>query len=164
MEKKWAPTNTAVGAYFWTIAQPFSIFRKLLAIIPSIQNHPHLRILNLKISTNTKSPMLLTFLSFFLRISTYLKSTVILPPISNVQLFHFKTNPSIKWAVSVFSSIVDRINRIKNKARFFKKGYNDMKVILKHYWKLIMTFVTTIETFTHYISKSSKLKKVLLLR
>ena len=66
--------------------------------------------------------------------------------------------------MSVFSSIVDRINRIKNKARFFKKGYNDMKVILKHYWKLIMTFVTTIETFTHYISKSSKLKKVLLLR
>ena len=58
--KTWAPTNTTVGAYFSTVAQPFPIFRKLLAIIPSIQNHPHSRILNLKINTNTKSPMLLT--------------------------------------------------------------------------------------------------------
>ena len=47
-------------AYFSTIAQPFPIFRKLLAIIPSIQNDPHLRILNLKINTNTKLPILLT--------------------------------------------------------------------------------------------------------
>ena len=46
--KKWALTNTTVGAYFSTIAQPFSFFRKLLAIIPRIQNHPHLRILKLK--------------------------------------------------------------------------------------------------------------------
>ena len=58
--KKWAPTNTTAGASFSTTTQPFPVFRKLLAIIPSIQNHPHLRILNLKISTNTKSPMLLT--------------------------------------------------------------------------------------------------------
>ena len=58
--KKWAPTNTTAGASFWTIAQSFPVFRKLLAIISSIQNHPDLRILNLKISTNTKSPILLT--------------------------------------------------------------------------------------------------------
>ena len=33
-----------------------------------------------------------------------------------------------------------------------------MKVILKNYCTLIMTFVTTIETFKHFWSKSSKLK------
>ena len=58
--EKRAPTDTTVGAYFSTIVQPFPIFRKLLAIIPSMQNHPHLRILNQKINTNNKSPMLLT--------------------------------------------------------------------------------------------------------
>ena len=57
--KKWAPTNTTVGAYFWTLAQPFPIFMKLLAIICSIQNLSHLRNLNLKINTNTKSLMLI---------------------------------------------------------------------------------------------------------
>ena len=54
------PKYTTVVAYFLTIAQPFPIFRMLLAIIPSIQNHPPLIILNRKINTNAKSPMLLT--------------------------------------------------------------------------------------------------------
>ena len=58
--KKWAPTNITNGLHFSTIAQPFPIFKKLLAIIPNIQNHPHVRILDLKINTNTKSPVLLT--------------------------------------------------------------------------------------------------------
>ena len=39
-----------------------------------------------------------------------------------------------------------------------------IKAILKHYYKIIMTFVTTIETFKHDWLKSSKLKKVLLLK
>ena len=52
--------NAIAGGYFSTLAQPFLIFRKLLAIIPIIQNQPHLRTLNLNINTNTKSPMLLT--------------------------------------------------------------------------------------------------------
>ena len=43
-----------------TTAQPFPIFRKLLAIIPSMKNHPQLIILNQKMNANTKSPMLLT--------------------------------------------------------------------------------------------------------
>ena len=60
LRKKWVPTYTTVVAYLTTIAQPFPIFRKLLAIIPSMKNHPHLIILNQKINTNTKSPMLLT--------------------------------------------------------------------------------------------------------
>ena len=34
-----------------------------------------------------------------------------------------------------------------------------MNVILKHYCKIMMTFVTTIETSRHSRSKSSKLKK-----
>ena len=50
--------DTTVGAYFSTIVQP--IFSKLLATIPSMQNHPHLRILNQNINTNNKSLMLLT--------------------------------------------------------------------------------------------------------
>ena len=70
--KKWAPTNTTVEAYFSTIAQPFPIFSKLLGIIPSIQNHPHLRILNLKANANTRSHMLLT------QIDCNIKSTVTL--------------------------------------------------------------------------------------
>ena len=48
-----------VVAYLTTITQPFSIFRKLLAIIPSMKNLPHLIIPNQKINTNAKSPMLL---------------------------------------------------------------------------------------------------------
>ena len=48
------------AAYFTTTAQPFPIFRKLLVIIPSMKNHPQLIILNQKINSNTKSPMLLT--------------------------------------------------------------------------------------------------------
>ena len=51
---------TTVAAYFTAIAQPFPIFGKLLTIIPGMKNHPHLIILNQKINTNTKSPMLLT--------------------------------------------------------------------------------------------------------
>ena len=58
--KKWVPMYTRVVAYWTAIAQPFPIFRKLLAIIPSILNHPHFKILHLKINTNTKSPVLLT--------------------------------------------------------------------------------------------------------
>ena len=68
-------------------------------------------------------PVPLISLAFFLKISTYLKSTVILPPLPNVWLLHYKTNPSIKWTVSVFSSIVE-INRIKH--RCSKKGYNNI--------------------------------------
>ena len=47
-------------AYLTTIAQPFPIFSKLLAMIPSLKNHPHLIILNQETNTNTKPPMLLT--------------------------------------------------------------------------------------------------------
>ena len=50
---------TVVG-YLTTIAQPFPIFRKLLAIILSMKNHSHLTILNQKVNANTKSPMLPT--------------------------------------------------------------------------------------------------------
>ena len=59
-QKNWFPTYTAVVAHLTTIAQPFPIFRKLLATIPSMNNHPRLIILNQKINTDTKSPMLLT--------------------------------------------------------------------------------------------------------
>ena len=51
---------TAVVAYFTTTAQPFPIFRKLLAIITNMKNPPQLIILNQKINSNTKSLMLLT--------------------------------------------------------------------------------------------------------
>ena len=61
--KKWVPTYATVAAHFTTIAQPFPIFRKLLAIISSMKNHPHLTILNQNINTNTKSLMLLTQLA-----------------------------------------------------------------------------------------------------
>ena len=61
--EKRVPTYTTVAAYFMTTAQPFPIFRKLLAIIPSMKNHPHVIILNRKINSNTKSPMLLTQLA-----------------------------------------------------------------------------------------------------
>ena len=40
----------------------------------------------------------------------------------------------------------------------------NMKVILKHYFKIIMKFVTTIETSRHSWSKSLRLKYFLLLR
>ena len=59
-EKKWVPMYTAVVAYFTTTAQPFPIFRKLLPIIPSMKNHLQLIILNPKINSNIRSPMLLT--------------------------------------------------------------------------------------------------------
>ena len=55
--KKWVPTYTIVVAYFTTTTQPFLISRKLLAIT---HNHPHVIILNQKVNTNAKSPMLLT--------------------------------------------------------------------------------------------------------
>ena len=51
---------TTVVAYFSTTFQPFFIFRALLAKIPSMQNHPHLTIMNQKINSNTKSTILLT--------------------------------------------------------------------------------------------------------
>ena len=54
---------TTVVTYVTTTAQPFLIFRKLLAIT---HNHPHVIILNQKVSTNTKSPMLLTQLTMLL--------------------------------------------------------------------------------------------------
>ena len=54
--KKWVPLYTTVAAYFMAIAQPFPIFRKLLGIISSMENHPHLIILNKKINVNNKSP------------------------------------------------------------------------------------------------------------
>ena len=68
-------------------------------------------------------PVPLISLAFFLQISTYLKSTVILPPLPNVWLLHYKTTPSIKWTVSVFSSMVE-LNRIKHGCS--KKGYNNI--------------------------------------
>ena len=46
--KKSGFLHTTVVAYLATIVQPFPIFRKLLAIIPSVKNHPHLKILNQK--------------------------------------------------------------------------------------------------------------------
>ena len=51
---------TTLVAYFSTIVQPFHILRKLYAIVPGMQNHQHLTILNQKNNTHTKSPMLLT--------------------------------------------------------------------------------------------------------
>ena len=57
--KKWVPTYTRVVACFSTKVQLFPIFKKFLAVIPSIHNHQHLIILNQKINTNTKLPMLL---------------------------------------------------------------------------------------------------------
>ena len=60
LEKKWVPTYPTVVAYFSPIARPVPIFRKLVAIISSVQNHPHFIILNQKINSNNKLPMLLT--------------------------------------------------------------------------------------------------------
>ena len=76
--KKWGPTNTTVGAYISTIVQPYPIFRKLLAIIPSIQNHPHLRILTQKMNTNTKSPMLLTQLVLWYQINCNTNAVIVI--------------------------------------------------------------------------------------
>ena len=56
----WVPSYTKVVVCFSTIAQQFPIYNKFLAIILSMQNHPHLIILNQKINTNTKLPMSLT--------------------------------------------------------------------------------------------------------
>ena len=58
--KKWVPTYAIVVAYLTIIVQPFPNFTKLLAVVPSMKNHPHFIILNQKINTNTKSPMLVT--------------------------------------------------------------------------------------------------------
>ena len=69
-EKKWVPMYTAVVAYFTTTAQPFPIFRKLLAIAPSIKNPPQLIILNQKLNSNFKSPMLQTQLVVWYQINT----------------------------------------------------------------------------------------------
>ena len=52
LPKKVVPTYTAVVAYITIIAQPFPIFRKLLAIIPSMKNYPHLMILNQKLTNS----------------------------------------------------------------------------------------------------------------
>ena len=54
------PTYATAVAYFSPIAPPVPIFRKLVGIIPSMQNHPHFIILNQKINSNTKLPTLLT--------------------------------------------------------------------------------------------------------
>ena len=51
---------TTVVAYISSTQQAFLIYMKLLGIIPNMQNHPHLIILNQKIDTNTKLPILLT--------------------------------------------------------------------------------------------------------
>ena len=69
--------NTTAEVCFWTIAQPFPIFSKLLSIILNIQNHPHLRISNLKINTNTKSPLLLTQLVLQYQINCNNTNTII---------------------------------------------------------------------------------------
>ena len=53
--KKWVPTYTTVVAYLTTIDQPFPIFRKLLTIIPSMKNYPHLIILNQKLTNSTSA-------------------------------------------------------------------------------------------------------------
>ena len=52
-------TYTTIVAYLGTIAQPFPIFRTLLAIIPSMKNH-----LNLIIMNKTKSLIILNHLSY----------------------------------------------------------------------------------------------------
>ena len=49
----WVPTYTTVAVYLTTIAQLFPTFRKLLAIIHSMQNHAYLIILNQKINKKT---------------------------------------------------------------------------------------------------------------
>ena len=54
--KKWVPRYTTFLAYLTTVAQPFPILWKILAIVTNINNHPHL----IKINTDTKSPMSLT--------------------------------------------------------------------------------------------------------
>ena len=58
--------------------QPFFFFRKLLAMIASMQNHPHLIILNQKISTNTKALILLTQLVLQYQINCNTKATIII--------------------------------------------------------------------------------------
>ena len=40
--KKWVPSCTAVVVYIATTVQPIFIFRKVLVINPSMQNHPDL--------------------------------------------------------------------------------------------------------------------------
>ena len=55
---------TTVLAKFSTIVQPLPTFRKLLLVIPSMQDCPHIIILNQKTNTNIKSSMLLTQLVF----------------------------------------------------------------------------------------------------
>ena len=69
---------TAVVVYLTTIAQQFPNFRKLLAIIPSMKNHPHLIILNQKTNTNTKSPMLLTQLVLLYQINHNTNATIVI--------------------------------------------------------------------------------------
>ena len=61
---------STVVAYFTTIAKPFPILRKLLAIISGMNNHPYLMILNQKIITNTKSSMLLTLMQYQINCKT----------------------------------------------------------------------------------------------
>ena len=55
---------TTVLAKFSTIVQPLPTFRKLLLVTPSMQDCPHIIILNQKTNTNIKSSMLLTQLVF----------------------------------------------------------------------------------------------------
>ena len=66
---------TTVVAYFTTTAQPFLIFRKLLAIAHS---HPYVIILNQKINTNTKSPMLLTQLVLQYQIKCHTNAAIVI--------------------------------------------------------------------------------------
>ena len=87
------------------------------------------------------STSLISLALFILRESAHLKSISYFPPLANVWLFHWKTNPLIKLTVSakylqgiitfcnlthiLFSSIVDLK---QNKPRVFSKGWMDEKM------------------------------------
>ena len=69
---------TTVVAYISSTQQAFLIYMKLLGIIPNMQNHPHLIILNQKINTNTKSPILLTQLVLQYQFNCNANATIII--------------------------------------------------------------------------------------
>ena len=76
--KKEVPMYTTVVAYIASTQKAFLIYMKLLAIIPNMQNHPHLIILNQKINANTKSPILLTQLALQHQFNCNTNATIII--------------------------------------------------------------------------------------
>ena len=75
-------------------------------------------------------PCVFNFSCFFSTSKYLIKiyQTVILLPLPNAWLFHWKTNLSIKWTVPVFSSIVE-LKLIK--ARVFLEG-NNLHSVLRY--------------------------------